>query len=142
MARSLTFWLAAPEASQLDPGDIPLALGALLVRVARADFRYVIAEIEMIDAILALRHDLTRAEATEMRRICERLESGAPETERFAQVLRAAVPYGDRLAIALCLWEVMMADGIQHPQEQAVIDLAEAILGIRVQDVGQAYAPA
>lgn len=114
---------------------MPLALGALLVRVARADKYYVLQEVQAIDQILAWRYDLTLAEAAELRHQCETAEQDAPDVERFARLLREAVPYGERLAIALALWDVMLADGIQRPEEEAVVHIAETILGITRQDL-------
>ncbi|EPX75909.1 TerB family tellurite resistance protein [Salipiger mucosus] len=132
MARSLRYWLGAPERTQLDPGDVPLALGALLVRLARAEEGRLIREAAAIDAILARRHELTAQEALEMRETCEALAEFAPETARFAAILRVSVPYADRLSIARCLCEVMRVAGAE---EEALVALAETVLGVPAQDI-------
>jgi uncharacterized tellurite resistance protein B-like protein len=123
LGRGLRYWLAAPEASPLDPCDVPVALGALLLRAAASDYRDVLGEAALIDAVLARRHDLTAAEAAEMRATCEAVAVWAPETAIFAALLCEAVAYRDRLALALCLCDVLAAD-------PAALVLAEAVLGV------------
>lgn len=72
---------AMPEA------DARHALGALLVRVAKADGAYLFQEIEEIDHLLADLYDLNTIEAARMRAECERLEHAMPDTSELAHIL-------------------------------------------------------
>lgn len=134
MGRNLKFWLAAPDAAPFDPGDAPVALGALLVRLARSDPACALAPPPVIDAILARRYDLTAQEAAEMREACECIERAAPDTGRFAEILRMAVDYRERHALALSLWEEMCREA-QPPDEARISLLAEAVLGVQSADL-------
>ncbi len=128
-------WQDMTSATPLSEADVPVMLGALLVRVARADHEYLAIEAAVIEEILALRFGLNPEDAHALRRRSDALESAAPETARFAKALRDLVPYDTRLATALTLWDVMMADGLSRPEEQAVIALAEEILGVHSEDL-------
>ena len=52
LGRNLRFWLARPDAAPFDPGDAPLALGALLLRAARTDYAGLFSAPATLDAIL------------------------------------------------------------------------------------------
>ncbi|WP_417719687.1 hypothetical protein [Salipiger sp.] len=139
MARSLRFWLEAPEASQLDPGDVPMVLGVVLVRAARSGLCAMLSDPRVLDMILSHHHHLTAREAAEMRLTCEWLERHAPDTQRLALVLQGAVAYGDRLALALCLREAVRSGQVGGPDGAALLALAEATLGIREQDLAEPH---
>ena len=70
--------------------DARHALGALMVRAAKADHTYLFVEVQMIDRVLAAQHDLNPVEAAQMRASCEKLEAQMPETEELAGILKAA----------------------------------------------------
>lgn len=114
--------------------DAKLAFGALLVRVAKADHRYLFQEIAHIDRVLAARFDLTPIEAAKLRATCEKLDAAAPDSENFTTLLRNAIPYDERLAIAQALWEVSLADGITPAEEEIVLDIAQTALDIDTND--------
>jgi uncharacterized tellurite resistance protein B-like protein len=124
----------APIPAPLPELDAQYALGALLVRVAAADRAYLFEEVSQIDRILALRNGLKPLDAARMRAECERLENVVPETGEFARLIRETVSYDDRRAVARALWQVVLADGVRHEQEIALVDLIEGHLGIHPAD--------
>ncbi|APZ51718.1 TerB family tellurite resistance protein [Salipiger abyssi] len=134
MGRNLRFWLAAPDAAPFDPGDAPVALGALLVRLSRSDLTCALAAPPVIDAILARRYDLTAQEAAEMRETCERIERAAPDTSRFAAILHAAVDYHERHALALSLWEEICREAPLTDEARLTL-LAQSVLGVHPADL-------
>jgi uncharacterized tellurite resistance protein B-like protein len=146
----LTSWLAhirAPSAGRTPPPPLPepdaqLALGALLVRVARADRSYLFEELQQIDRILAARNGLGPIEAAKMRATCERLERAFPDTHHLTALIRTAVPEGERRAMAAALWRVALADGLEAENESALVHLIEAQLGVDAQDSAAARAAA
>lgn len=119
---------AAPE--PLPEPDAALALGALLIRVAKADQRYLFEEIGQIDRILARRHDLNPVEAAKMRATCEKLEATLPKSEETAHIIADAASQADREAVIKALWDVSLADGHLQEAEIAVITEVADILAV------------
>lgn len=111
-----------------------LALGALLVRIAMADRNYKAAEVGAIDKILAGTFSLKPLEAAKLRATCEALERHAPGTPEFTKILREAVPYGDRLGLAVSMWQVLLADGDHNAIEEETLHQIEAALEIAAED--------
>ena len=124
--------LTAPAPDQLSDTDARLALGALLVRLARADGDYADVEVARINAILAERYGL--ADPTELRRQCEVLELEAPDTVRFTRAIKAAVPYEDRRAVIAAMWEIVLADGVRDEDENSLMRMVAPMLGVEDQD--------
>lgn len=120
----------APRPAPLPEPDADLALGALMVRVAKSDRNYQQSEISRIDRLLARIHGLGPIEAAKMRALCERLERAAPETDRFARLIRESVSVEARVAALQALWEVVLADGESQPEELQVLDTAREAMGL------------
>ncbi len=110
--------------------DEKLALGALMVRVAKSDHDYQVEEISRIDRLLARHFGLKPIEAAKMRATCEKLEASAPGSGRFAEVIRESVSHQARIAALEAMWEVLLADGVGHDQELAVIEEARVAMGL------------
>lgn len=126
--------LIQPEPAPLDDADARLALGALLVRIARSDGEYAHEEAERIDRILAARYALSGTDATQLRRDAEHLEHEAPDTVRFTRAIKDAVAYEERTGVVEALWEVVLADGIRDHEEDALLRLVANLLGVNDRD--------
>ncbi|SFA94904.1 Uncharacterized conserved protein, tellurite resistance protein B (TerB) family [Poseidonocella pacifica] len=126
--------LMSSEPEALPDADARLALTALLVRVARSDGAYDVAEIDRIDRICATRYGLTTEDARALRREAEDLEAEAPDTVRFTRSIKDAVPYEQRLAVIEALWQVALADGARDQEEDALLRLVSSLLGINDRD--------
>jgi uncharacterized tellurite resistance protein B-like protein len=124
-----------PSAPVLPQPNAQLALGALLVRTALADHSYKLAEVSLIDRILAMTFNLKPLEAAKLRANCEALERHAPGTGEFARILREEVAYADRLKLAEALWAVALADGEEDPEESALVIATEQALGLEDADM-------
>lgn len=122
------------EEAPLPEPDEHLALGALLVRVAKSDNHYDAVEIGEIDRILAASFNLNPIEAAKMRATCEKLEAQAPGTPDFALLIRQTVDYPHRLEMIRALWRVIMADGDHVPEEDETLLEIEKIFGILPED--------
>ncbi|OOY33014.1 hypothetical protein BMI88_03880 [Thioclava sp. F36-6] len=127
-----------PAPDPMEGEDRELALGALLVRLARSDENYTEEEKTRIDRVLAQRNGLSGFEATEMRKRAEEVEAGAPDTVRFTRALKDKVAYEDRTGVIEALWDVALADGVRDAHEDALIRLAAKLLGVN--DVDSAVA--
>lgn len=124
----------------LPPLDARLAVGALLVRVAKVDAHYAVEEIVEIDAILAHAHGLNPVEAAKLRATCEKLEAQAPETEVFTRMVRDGVAYEARAEVYEALWQVGLADRALRPQEEKLLGEIADALGITPDDATAAAA--
>jgi uncharacterized tellurite resistance protein B-like protein len=126
--------LFASEPQELPDEDARLALTALLVRLARSDHDYAPAEINEIEQIIAARYHLGQGDATALRREAEALEAEAPDTVRFTQAIKQAVPYDERLRVVESAWMVVLADGARAHEENALMRMVASLLGISDRD--------
>lgn len=117
-------------ATPLPVADAQNALGALMVRAAKADKAYLFEEVEQIDAVLAKLYDLNPVEAAMMRAGCEKLEEEMPATEDLTGILHKAISQEDREAAVAALWSVVFADGVEHEEEDQLLHEVEAALGV------------
>ncbi|WP_093039007.1 TerB family tellurite resistance protein [Roseovarius azorensis] len=131
---------SAPKPIPLPEPDEKLALGALMVRVAKSDRHYELLEIQRIDRLLTRLYGLGPIEAARMRALCERLERAAPDTARFGHVIRETVSLEARLGALEALWEVVLSDGDSQPEELQAIDTAREALGLSHADSDAARA--
>lgn len=126
--------LTAPAPAPLNEIDSRVALGALLVRVARTDGDYAQVEIQQIDQALMTRYSLSTADAAALRAECEELEAQAPDTVRFTRAIKEAVSYENRLSVIEALWSVVMADGVRDDEEDSMMRMTASLLGVSDQD--------
>ncbi|MGJ8622061.1 MAG: TerB family tellurite resistance protein [Yoonia sp.] len=114
----------------LPEADASHAMGALLVRAAKADASYLFEEIRMIDQILAKRHNINPVAAAKLRAECERLEREMPQTAQIALILEHAINVEEKEATLIALWQVVFADGVKREEEDTVLHQIEAVLGV------------
>ncbi len=132
MLERLTAFFGNPTGyhTPLPEADASHAMGALLVRAAKADHTYLVEEIAMIDKILAQRHSINPVAAAKMRAECELLERKIPQTTDIAAILETAIGTTEKEATLLALWQVVYADGIMHAEEDEVLHQIEAVFGV------------
>jgi uncharacterized tellurite resistance protein B-like protein len=130
----------APKPVPLPEPDEKLALGALMVRVAKSDRVYRASEIGRIDRLLTRLFGLKPIEAAKMRATCEKLEKAAPGTDRFAHLIRETVSFEARVDALEALWEVVLSDGEAQADELAVLTEARDALGLSEDDEAKARA--
>jgi uncharacterized tellurite resistance protein B-like protein len=120
-----------------DP-DARLAIAALLVRVAKADGHYAVAEVARIDRILARRFALDAVAAARLRADAEAVEHEAPDTVRFTRAIKDAVSFDDRAAVVQALWEVALSDGGREAHEDQLLRIIAPLLGLSDPESAQA----
>lgn len=116
--------LAIPDA------DANHAFGALMVRVAKADKAYLFEELERIDLVLAQHMKINPVQAAKFRAECERLEEAMPDTAALGQILADEISTEEREDMFSALWAVLIADGLRHRDEEAVVNDVAAIFSI------------
>ena len=123
-----------PEQTSLPDPDAELALGALLVRVAKADRDYQVEEISLIDKILSRLYQHNAIEAAKVRATCEKLHAAAPDTDTFGKLIRETTDLQERLAALEALWEVVLADGHFDEGEIKIVEEARIAMGLSFND--------
>lgn len=126
--------LLAAEPEPMNNTDARLALSALLVRVARSDDHYELAEATDITRILIERYGLDHQAAEDLRARAEEIEKDAPDTVRFTRAIKDVVPYDDRAGVIELLWEVVLADGVRDAEEDGIMRLIVNLLGVNDRD--------
>ncbi len=121
----------------MQPEDGRLALAALMVRVARADYSYTGVERSRIEAVLKDRFDIGADEAAALRGQAETAEKGAPDTVRFTRMIKDDVPYEERVGVIEALWRVAAAEGL-NADERGFLRLVANLIGVSDQDSGLA----
>ncbi len=114
----------------LPEADARHAVGALMVRAAKADKAYLFEEVEQIDRVLAERNDLNAVDAAKMRAACEKLEEAMPNTAQLAEIVRNAISAAEKEATVRALWTVVLVDGVEHEDEDELMHQVENILGL------------
>ena len=110
------------------------AMAALMVRIAKSDDDYAVAECERIDAVLSVLYSLSTSEASALRLQAETLEANAPDTVRFTRAIKEEVPYEERFDVVRALWQVVLADGERDHEEDALMRLLASLLGVNDRD--------
>ncbi len=124
--------LLEPTEPQVADDDARLALGALLVRIARSDDDYAQVEKDQIKAVLAARYML--ADATALLTECEALEAEAPDTVRFTRAIKDGVAYEDRIGVVEDMWAIVLADGVRDAHENQIMRMVPPMIGVEDQD--------
>ena len=118
------------HAEPLPAPDAKLALGALLVRVAKSDKVYTVSEISLIDRILAQHFGLKPIQAAKMRATCEKLQKAAPDSGKFAELIRNELSHDERMQALCDLWQVVLADGSEDACEVEIVEALREALGL------------
>lgn len=127
-----SLFTAAP--APLQETDARLALTALLVRIARSDGEYAAAEIAKIRDLAAARYGLEGAEVEVLLKDAEAFEAEAPDTVKFTEAIKAAVPFEDRLSVIEAAWAVVLADGARADEEDSLMRMIARFLGVNDRD--------
>lgn len=132
MLERLTAFFNTPSGyhTPLPEADAQHALGALLVRAAKADDTYLVEEIAQIDKVLRERHGLNPVQAAKMRAECELLEKAIPDTVKITTILEHAISTSEKEATLIALWRVVYADGVNKEVEDRLLHEIEAVLGV------------
>lgn len=130
--------LFAAEPQPLLDEDARLALTALLVRLARSDGDYAEVEQEAIRAATSARYGVTGAALEDLITEAEAFEGEAPDTVKFTEAIKAAVPFEDRLSVIEDAWAVVLADGTRADEEDSLMRMVARFLGVNDRDSNMA----
>lgn len=129
---------AEPTPDPLETDDARVALASLLVRLAKIDHDYASAEITLIDQICAQRFTLSVDEASALRQEAEEIEAIVGDTVHLTRLIKEAVPFEERYALAVDLWRIVLADGSRDHAENSFLRLTVKLIGVNDVDSGLA----
>jgi uncharacterized tellurite resistance protein B-like protein len=121
------FFSGRPEAKGVLETREPfeLAIAALMLELARADFSQSPAELTAIRQLLEKRYGLTNAALDKLILDASRRADRAVSLHEFTHQLNQELPEAEKLAIIEMLWRVSRADGhIDTHEEQLILRIA------------------
>jgi uncharacterized tellurite resistance protein B-like protein len=118
--------------------DAHLAMAALLVKVARADWDYSDDEKIRIDEILIRRYAMSAPDAAALRAEAEEAEREAADVVQFTRAVKKAVNLEDRDSVIEALWELVLSDGDRAHEEDTALRKIAPLLGINDVDSARA----
>lgn len=116
--------------SETPDSDARLAMTALLVKVARADWDYTDPEKARIEQIITARYNITAPEAEALRIEAETVEREAADTVQFTRAIKRAVDLEDRNSVIEVLWDLVLSDGHRDAEEDTALRKIAPLLGI------------
>ena len=132
--------LFTPAATQSPRPEMTgeIALAALMVRAARANDDYDPVQVTAIDTVLARRFKLGPWDVAALRAKAEALEAATGDSVHLTRAIKDAIAFEDRPEYLCDLWQVILADGRRHEQEDGLMRLVSNLLGLRDRDSAHA----
>jgi uncharacterized tellurite resistance protein B-like protein len=118
--------------------DLKLAVAALLVEAARMDDTFEPSERAVITRLLAERFDLDANAADQLLAAAECAEAGSSGVYRFTKQVVDAYGTADRIGLIEMMWEVVYADGVLDPDEDALVRRIAGLIHVEDRDRGEA----
>ena len=125
----------AAEADQGSHGTVRLALAALLVEMARADFDQTDSEDEEIARLLATHFRMSESEAGVLLTRAEVALDDAVCLHDFTRALRKELDVGAKQQVIAMLWQVALADDKLDRYEEYLVRKIADLLYVSASDV-------
>jgi uncharacterized tellurite resistance protein B-like protein len=127
--------IAEEPAGGPDPQQVPLAMAALLVEAARADFNVKEAELEELVSLLAARLDLTDEAARELLHRARTAVEHSVSLHEFTRPLHEAMSDAQKQDLIRMLWHVAFSDRRLDRYEDHLISKVSELLYVSRGDV-------
>jgi uncharacterized tellurite resistance protein B-like protein len=118
--------------------QLQIAVAALLVQVALMDDQFEPAERAVIARLLAERFGLDSDAVARLMATAERKSEQSTQLYPFVRLLLERFDEIERVQMVEMLWEVAYADGVLHPDEDALIRRVGGLLYVSDHDRGTA----
>ncbi|HEY5810603.1 MAG TPA: TerB family tellurite resistance protein [Povalibacter sp.] len=126
---------AEPAAGLLQVRDpLDLAIAALLIELARADFSESAAEFTAIQQLLGRRFGMDQRAVDDLLARAVQRADRAVSLHEFTHRLNSELPEADKLAIVEMLWQVSHADGHIDKHEEHLIRRVAGLLHVSDRD--------
>ena len=124
----------AASAPSVD-GGLRLAVAALLVEMARADFQADAEELEQVRVALMERYGLTADEVATLMAAAEQEADHAVSLFRFTRFINERLAPADKLELVRMLWAIAYADGRLDKHEDALMHKLADLLYVPLSDL-------
>lgn len=126
----------SPAASAAPAEDeLHLAVAALLVEMARADFQADAEELDQAQVALMERYGLTAGEVAALMAAAAQEADQAVSLFRFTRFINERLAPADKLELVRMLWEVAYADGHLDKHEDALMHKLADLLYVPLTDL-------
>ena len=106
------------------------AMAAILVRAAKTDQDYTLAEQELINRLLSKQMNIKLEAASELRTVGESLEKDINDNVQLTRILKRDIPYEDRIDLVEQLWLVILSDDVRTDEENRLMRILTYLLGV------------
>ncbi|MBU6471607.1 MAG: TerB family tellurite resistance protein [Alphaproteobacteria bacterium] len=120
MFRQLLTFLNAPEAERKPP-ELRVAVAVLLLEAAHRDDEFGAEERTAIERLLTKKFALSAEECAQLLASCEATSERMTQLHPYTQAIFTQMPIEERVQFMEMLWEVVYADGVLDPEEDALI---------------------
>lgn len=127
--------LAPPGGEAVSHDDLRMAVAALLVEMARADFNEDEAELDRARELLAERYGLAPEAAAELLSLARSESDHTVSLFRFTHLINQHLEMPDKLALMAMLWDVAYADGRLDKHEDALMHKLSDLLYVPLADL-------
>ncbi|MGH7045353.1 MAG: TerB family tellurite resistance protein [Stellaceae bacterium] len=123
MIESLISWLtgASPGGAAGAPGELELALAALLAEAAHGDHRFDERERAIVARLLARRFGLSADDARALLAAGEQEANRSAELFHLTRIVNDRLSFDQRVELIEMLWEVAYADGVLDQYEDSLL---------------------
>ena len=120
MFRQMMQLLTAP-AEPSAPADLRDVVAVLLVEAAHRDDMFGAEERAVITRLLKTKYALSDAECAALMVAAEQANANITQLHPYIRTVTEQMDYDSRLELIEMLWEVVYADGVLDPEEDALI---------------------
>jgi len=113
--------LSAPESASRGRDQLQIAVAVLLVEAARMDDRFDAAERAAIERLLAQKFSLSPEDTEQLIGQAEAMDEKSNQLYPFTRLAVERMDPQQRINLIEMLWEVVYADGVLDPEEDALL---------------------
>lgn len=114
-------FLIAPDTQPVRRDELQTAVAVLLVEAARRDDTFDGVERDKIEHLLAAKFELTPEETRELLAQAEATADRTSQLHPFTRLAVERMSPEQRVRLIEMLWEVVYADGVLDPEEDALV---------------------
>lgn len=133
MFRQLMNLLAVPTPER-PPPDLRVAVAMLLIEAARRDDVFGPEERKVIAQLLTRKFGLSGEECADLLRSAEVANESVVQLHPYTRAVFEQMPPAERIDLIEMLWEVVYADGVLDPDEDALIRRIGALIYVTDRD--------
>jgi uncharacterized tellurite resistance protein B-like protein len=114
-------FLKGPDPSEQRTNDLRLAVAVLLVEAAHRDDQFGAEERAVIEKLLTEKFALSKDECDQLMTVGEKTASRMVQLHPYTHAIFEQMDPAERIQLIEMLWEVVYADGVLDPEEDALI---------------------